>query len=315
MTVVKVYRYMSHRKLYNRASYFLSKAKQESCAAVKVLNPVGCAPTALIIGAQKGGTTSLQRNLQDHPEILTSYAKEVHFFDKYYNRGYGWYLKNFPKGAKHSQIVEATPNYLFCTYVPERVFSCLPSAKFIVLLRNPIDRAYSHFQMAVRRGAIERTSSEFLMAIQEELQYLVANPISRHNFDHVFDSWARRKLFIEDRRGVAGRVPGAYTYNFDGFLLRGIYVESLRKWFSYFPREQFLILASEEYFADPVKVISVKVLPFLGVSNKTLGMYRSTERAKDYVPLASGVRNELRELFQPYNSALQELIQQDLAWA
>lgn len=113
-------------------------------------------PDFLIIGAARCGTSSLFVNLLKHPRLrgphlpLTTLKneKECHFFDKKFNNpkyGLDWYKKRFQNSCKDIIFFEATPNYLFVPQVPKLVFRYLPYAKFIVMLRNPVDRAWSHF--------------------------------------------------------------------------------------------------------------------------------------------------------------------------
>jgi len=105
-------------------------------------------PKFIIIGAARCGTSSLFLNLIKHPNVkgplIGGNKKEVHFFDNHYNRGLGWYKSRFPD-AEDTIYIEATPNYLYHPKVPARVKECLPDTKFIILLRNPVDRAWSHY--------------------------------------------------------------------------------------------------------------------------------------------------------------------------
>src|SRR5579885_2674785 len=119
-------------------------------------------PDFIIIGTQRGGTTSLYAYLGQHPQIAPAVIKEVHFFDNNYERGVGWYRTQFPFlieksiakniGQQNFITGEASPYYLFHPHVPERAAKVVPGAKLIVLLRNPIDRAYSHYYHEVELG-------------------------------------------------------------------------------------------------------------------------------------------------------------------
>lgn len=102
----------------------------------------------LIIGAQKCGTSSLFYYLLQHPELALPEKKEIHFFDAKHQNGIGWYEDHFSHKKKaDKQTGEATPYYLFHPLVPQRIAIHYPQIKLIVLLRSPIDRAYSHFWM------------------------------------------------------------------------------------------------------------------------------------------------------------------------
>ncbi len=103
-------------------------------------------PNFLIIGAPRAGTTWIQKNIKDHPDIFMPAEKELHFFNNNYDKGIEYY-ENFFKGVKNEKAIgEATPDYLHIEKVPERIHHDLGSnLKFIISLRNPVDRVYSRF--------------------------------------------------------------------------------------------------------------------------------------------------------------------------
>jgi hypothetical protein len=107
-------------------------------------------PDFLIIGAARCGTSSMHRNLIIHPriqgpKIIKGNQKEVHFFDKKYGRGIEYYTSCFAHKRPGCLMMESTPNYLFDPKVPILARKHLDGCKFIVMLRNPVDRAWSHF--------------------------------------------------------------------------------------------------------------------------------------------------------------------------
>ncbi len=103
-------------------------------------------PDFIILGAQRAGTSSLYYYLSQHPQILPAVRKELHFFDDHYRRGLGWYRSQFPtRGARGTITGEATPYYLSHPHAPARIQRLLPQARLIVLLRNPVERAISHY--------------------------------------------------------------------------------------------------------------------------------------------------------------------------
>ncbi len=121
-------------------------------------------PNFLCIGAQRAGTTWLHRILASHPQIyVPTRRKEVHFFDWYYDRGIEWYGKFFLAGSqshRHRAVGEVTPDYLYEDMCPARIRGILPDVKLIVILRNPVDRAYSHYRMVLRDGIFTHTFEE-----------------------------------------------------------------------------------------------------------------------------------------------------------
>jgi len=147
-------------------------------------------PNFLVIGAQKGGTTALYRYLREHPAVLCATPKEVHYFNVEYQRSPGWYLAHFPlttRGAAvrrrlgvRPAVGEVTPAYLFHPRVPERVHAFDPGLKLVAVLRDPVERAYSQYQMQLR-GGTETRSFEYALEreVEEwprELERLLADP-------------------------------------------------------------------------------------------------------------------------------------------
>jgi hypothetical protein len=127
-------------------------------------------PNFLIIGAQKSGTTSLYKYVAQHPQVVPAYKKEIYFFNtpQRYGRGLPYYRAHFPtkwamrRPPQPRLTGEASPEYLFHPLAAERVQAAVPHAKFLVLLRNPVLRAYSHYQHMVRSGQETRTFEQAL---------------------------------------------------------------------------------------------------------------------------------------------------------
>src|SRR5437763_1646364 len=117
--------------------------------------PVRLLPDFIILGAQRAGTTSLYEYIVDHPQVGAASKKEVHFFDRHYTEGVNWYRAHFPPAVRRQRFEnrtgkrfltgEASPYYLAHPMVPERIAAVAPDARFLILLRNPIDRALSHY--------------------------------------------------------------------------------------------------------------------------------------------------------------------------
>lgn len=120
-------------------------------------------PTFLIIGAPKGGTTSLARYLEQHPDVSIAAEKEVHFFDDNFDRGLDWYRSRFA-GAGARAIGEASPTYLMRRDAHPRIASVIPNARLIAVLRNPIDRAYSDYWFQRSLGFENRSFADAVRA-------------------------------------------------------------------------------------------------------------------------------------------------------
>lgn len=123
-------------------------------------------PTFLGIGMMRGGTTWLHELLASHPEVFVSMRrKEVYFFDQYYERGLHWYRRFFTdevEAERYQDIGEITPGYLHCPRCPERITSLLSITKLILIVRNLIDRSYSHYGLVVRAWKTSESFETFL---------------------------------------------------------------------------------------------------------------------------------------------------------
>jgi hypothetical protein len=131
-------------------------------------------PSFLGIGAMRSGTTWLDSVLRSHPDIyLPERRKEIHFFDLYYDKGIDWYRNFFPSSKStenHQQVGEITPAYLYFPEIPKRIKTYLPDCRFLVILRNPVDRAYSHYGFWVKNFAEQRTFSQLLAQESEIME-------------------------------------------------------------------------------------------------------------------------------------------------
>ncbi len=148
-------------------------------------------PDFLIIGVPKGGTTYLYDLLNQHPSISMSRRKEIHFFDRNYHRGKRYYRSFFPKSDLGMLTGEASVNYFYSDTAMERIQRDLPSIKLILLLRNPIDRAYSHFQMN-KKDMVEKSFEKHIYSVgfeQNKYQYLEKGLYAMH-----LDRW---RSFLE----------------------------------------------------------------------------------------------------------------------
>jgi hypothetical protein len=241
-------------------------------------------PNAIIIGAQKAGTTSLHRYLSGHPEVGVANAKEVHYFSVRFNNVMDWYRAHFPIQGEASIVLESSHSYLFHPLAPERVHRALPQVKLIALLRNPVDRAYSQHQMNFRKG-IEPLSFE--EAIEAEPERLLHNKASSD----------------EDWR----------TMSYIAYLKRGFYAEQLQRWLDLFPREQVLILGSEDFFQRPEEGVQ-RTLAFLGLGPWHPDHYH-VHNPGDYDDMQPETRARLNEHFAPHNKRLYTLLGEDFRWA
>ena len=249
-------------------------------------------PSVLIIGTQKGGTTSLFNYMVQHPAVLAPLSKEVHYFDLNYQRGPTWYRARFPYTYQlrtgTSITLDASPYYLVHPLVPQRAAQQLPEVKLIALLRDPVDRAFSHYQHEIRGG---RESLSFSDAIAAEAERLAG----------------------EEERVRDGRNYYSYNHHRYSYLLRGQYIEQLRRWMEHFPRAQLLVLQSEWLFRDPAAASSA-VYQFLGLAPHRLQHYKPFLQGRYEREMAAGLRASLAAHFEPYNRQLYQWLGQEYDW-
>lgn len=265
-------------------------------------NPIRLMPDFIIIGAQRGGTTSLYNYLAEHPGIGAASIKEVHFFDsRHFAQGEAWYRAHFPttirkyvveRARRRSFLTgEASPYYLFHPHAPARVAAMLPGVKLIVMLRNPVDRAYSHYYHEIA-GRHEPLPS-FEEAIDGEEQRL-AGELEKMQADEHYHSFNHRHF---------------------SYLARGIYAGQLQNWLRYFPREQLLLLRSEDFYADP-RAVFKRTLAFLDLPEVVPQETQAFKQYNETRPprMLAATRQRLIEYFKPHNERLYDFTGIDFGW-
>jgi hypothetical protein len=231
-------------------------------------------PDFLIIGAQKSGTSAIWHCLTDHPDVGKT-QKEKNFFNFGWDEGLKFYSEMFVKGKLNG---DATPGYLFMSVVPQRVKETIPNAKFIVSLRNPIDRAYSQY-------------------------------------NHHIPKYTTQKYWIDRLKGKVPSFEEAIEFEKKKlrghtFVRRGHYVGQLRNWFNYFSRDQFLIIKFEDFVKGNNKTM-IDIQDFLGLKVTTLN---PPKRFSEYSDMNPDTRQMLKEHFDPLNKELYELLDRDFGW-
>src|SRR3954468_5620489 len=125
-------------------------------------NGPGRLPDFVVAGAAKGGTTSLFYYLKPHPQVWMPEAKELHFFSNHFDRGIDWLRAQFVGAGADDVVGEMTPEYLEHPYAAERMASVIPDAKIVAILRHPVERAYSHYQMQCAKFSAEEPFTDVL---------------------------------------------------------------------------------------------------------------------------------------------------------
>lgn len=199
-------------------------------------------PSFLVIGAQRAGSSSLYKYLQGHPTAAASLRKETEYFTRFYGRGPRWYRAHFPLGAPWASdrvAFEADPTYLFYPPAPGRIATDLPDARFVVLLRDPVERAFSQYRHMVRLGFETLGFEQAVLAEEDRIR--------------------------ADRDALA-RDPLHYCTDYlrFGYLARSRYGEQFARWFEVFDRDRFLVVRSEDLFQEPRSTFE-RILGFVGL--------------------------------------------------
>ena len=260
-------------------------------------------PDFIICGTQKGGTTSLYEYLRHHPEVYLPKKKEIHFFDLNLNKGLRWYLRHFVTNNIARIKGEATPSYMYFEEVPRRIRRILPNVRLIFILRNPVDRAYSHYWHEVKLG-----------------------------YEHLSFEDAIR---MEKKRLFSG---GTFEKIHYSYIDRGKYAIQLRRFMKYFPKNQLLILLFDDLKGRPLYILK-QLYAFLGINPtymlKRVRKYnigaipriRSLQRLRPYIPFSFGkliidainlrpgyppmrptIRRILVSYFENYNQELEKIL-------
>ena len=225
------------------------------------------------------------------------------FLIKNFTRGPAWYRAHFPTAIqkhaiqrmrKHHFVTgEASAYYLFHPHAPQRVARLLPGAKLIVLLRNPVDRAYSQYNFEVDLGRESLSFEEAITAEEERIG-------------------KERERILADERYVS------FDHSRYSYLARGVYVDQLRTWMGFFPREQFLLLRSEDFYADPAsaleKVSQFLQLPPLQAHERTKKYKQHNYNNTPYSSMNPATRERLVAYFEPHNQRLSNFVGMVFDW-
>lgn len=259
-------------------------------------------PDFLIIGTKRGGTTSMLKYLQRHPDVLPMWpgvenAKKTHFFDQNYARGPRWYRSHFPTDLQRRRVRrttgvwpvtgEAAPYYMFHPLVLGRVAKTLPNVRVIVLLRNPVDRIWSHYHERVNAGTEQLGFREALEAEEDRM------------------------------RGEAERIiaePGYYSerHDFSSYLSRGRYLDHLEPWLDQYYPAQLHVVRSEDLYRTPETVLPA-VHRFLGLPE----IAPPTPHRFNYVPaskMAPEDRDWLAAYYEPHVEMLEKRLDRSFCW-
>ena len=254
-----------------------------------------CHPYFLILGAPKAGTTFLAHHLMRHPQIVRSKNKEIGYFDRYYaKRKFDWYVDQFPKTSPSDELVsfEATSrNMLY----PHLIKNHLPNARFILLLRDPAERFYSHYGMELRKGFNFTLEDVATRSHRRYEKCTNLHPKPEH---------------LADLLRCLGKMPKLYLF--------GCYARLLEAWYKWYPTRQILILSHEELTEDPVQALD-KVTTFLNLPKCSWadGQYTAINRNKVTYHNSDNdaFMTTVRKWYRPMNEQLEIMLNRTFGWA
>lgn len=276
-------------------------------------------PTFLIIGAQKAGTTSLFKYLVSHPKIVTPKQKELHFFeqDNAYQSGIDFYHSFFPLRSEvgPGQITcEATP-YMHTPIAVERIHAYNPDLKLIVMLRNPVDRAFSQYQMYLRWQRENYVDKR-----------LAAKNLLRTDLHKLktFNAWVNtvgitqtfEELIDTELQAIHAKAPPV-NEPIHQVIERGVYADQLERCFAFFPNEHILILSYREFVEKPYTILD-QITDFLDLPRYSWDgrviekRYNVTKYTSE---LTQETRNRLHAFYQPHNARLFDLVGREFDWS
>lgn len=255
-------------------------------------SPLRALPDFVLIGTKRGGTTSLYRQIEQHPSYLPLFPsarvlplrenmKGVHYFDSHSHRSASWYRSHFATRPARALVRRRTgaaftgdgsPYYLFHPLAAERTRHLLPDAKLLVLLRDPVERTASHWSEQTR-NTIETLSFRDALAAEDD------------------------RLGGDADRLRRGEILTSHAHEQQSYASQSEYADSLERWMSLYPRDQLLVLFSEDFYTDPQAQLD-QVFSFLGVAPHAVEQ-KAVRNAAPRSPMDDDIRAALQERFAP----------------
>jgi len=249
-------------------------------------------PDFFVIGVVRSGTTSLFHYLNQHPNIAGASYDELGYFDDNYHLGISWYKSLFPTiftkkriEKEHGKFLsfDDTPFYIYNPLVAKRIQNDFPDSKMILLLRNPIDRAYSNYNL------VENSKQTFEEVINQEI----------HEIENITTEENENEFYLVNNF-------------YEKILTRGFYAKQLKYWYKIFPKEKILIESSEEFSKNTHNTLN-KIFNFLEIKEFTIKDI-SKHNVRKFPPMKQKTRDDLIEFFKPYNESLYKLINKKFDW-
>ena len=275
---------MKIKKIYKKMYYGLLKRNFRY-----ISSPFRMLPDFIIIGAVRCGTTSLYYNICEHPKILSASYDEIGFFDVNYDLGINWYRSMFPIKSRNISSEkyltgEDTPFYFWNESTAKKIKKDLPNVKLITILRNPVDRAYSNYNLGVRGGTENLSFEE---AIDIEINALEKIEITRGNLVNLCTN------------------PRSY-------IIKSLYYEQMKIWTENISKDNLFVTNTEMMLEKPENVLE-NIFKFLQISPYKI---KNPQKRKNvqYLDMPNKTRKKLIEFFKPHNQQLYKLIGHEFKW-
>ena len=259
-----------------------------------------------IIGAQKSGTSALHSYMLNHREIIGGKVKEINYFNhkEKYAKGDNWYHNQFVKPLFYKPkkyFIDSTPQYITDENVAEMIFQYNPNAHIIVLLRNPVERAYSAWNMYKQFSEFTDVNRKKLADRHASLQNrkLFYNFITTNPFPS-FEDFAEKELKNID------------TY--PRILKKGIYVEQLIPYYKLFPKNKITIIESKDFKQNKLEYLNL-IFDKLELSNIQDLTLEDVHKREYVSKMKLETKNKLIEFYKPYNEKLSELTGLKFNWS
>lgn len=259
-----------------------------------------------IVGAQKAGTTALHAYLAEHPMVVPGFDKEVGFFhkDAFYEKGDRNYRYGFPDSPSGTHALDATPEYMYHAKNAGRIHAFKSDAKIIMLLREPVSRAFSEFNM-YRKSSRQSSFRKFIQFSEADAQAFYTPLIDGHIQPEI-------RYFIDREMAIInGEVKGEEP----ALIRRGIYAPQLERFIDLFGRDNVLVLFSDDLKREPEKIVN-QVLDFVGLEPMT-GVQYPPKHVGEYT-VENGTRDEIKQcaaaMFEKDKQELRDIYGLNVPW-
>ncbi len=255
-------------------------------------------PSFLLVGAQRCGTTSMYKTITAHPQVLPAVLhKGVHYFDTGYANGPSWYRGHFPLkvsakrlssrlGAK-VQTGESSPYYMFHPLAGPRIAKDLPDVRLVVLLRDPVERAYSAFTHESARG-FETETFERALELEDE------------------------RLAGEEDKLRNDPTYRSHAHQHNAYVTRGRYMEQLERLEQTFGRDRLFVVDSGDLFADAGPTLD-GLFAYLGLEPWRPESFEK-HNARPRTSMSPELYDKLRAGYEPYDARLADWLGRPPSW-